>query len=93
MLASLLDGEGMKHQVITIAGLIRESLTIFKKSTGQQYCFGLTGPTPGRGHVEEYEQYVGAGVMNFPVIPSGPRRPTSPGMSGTAPSPSPNAWL
>ncbi len=45
MLASLLDGEGLKHQVITIAGLTRESLTIFEKSTGQQYRFGMPGPT------------------------------------------------
>jgi 6-phosphofructokinase 2 len=44
MLAGLLDGEGVKHQAITIAGLTRESLTILEKSTGQQYRFGMPGP-------------------------------------------------
>jgi 6-phosphofructokinase 2 len=47
MLASLVDGEGLKHQAITISGLTRESLTILEKSTGQQYRFGMPGPTLG----------------------------------------------
>jgi 6-phosphofructokinase 2 len=45
MLANLLDGEGLKHQAIAIAGLTRESLTILEQSTGQQYRFGMPGPT------------------------------------------------
>jgi 6-phosphofructokinase 2 len=45
MLANLLDGEGLKHQTIAIDGLTRESLTILEKSTGQQYRFGMPGPT------------------------------------------------
>ena len=45
MLTSLLDGEGLKHQAIPITGLTRESLTILEKSTGQQYRFGMPGPT------------------------------------------------
>jgi len=44
MLASLLDGEGLKHQTITIAGLTRENFTVLEKSTGQQYRFGMPGP-------------------------------------------------
>ncbi len=45
MLANLLSEEGLKHQAIPIAGLTRESLTILEKSTGQQYRFGMPGPT------------------------------------------------
>jgi 6-phosphofructokinase 2 len=45
MIGSLLDGEGLKHQAITIAGLTRESFTILEKSTGLQYRFGMPGPT------------------------------------------------
>jgi 6-phosphofructokinase 2 len=45
MLTSLVDGEGIRHQAIPISGLTRESLTILEKSTGQQYRFGMPGPT------------------------------------------------
>mgnify|MGYP005846524153 CR=1 FL=1 len=45
MLANLLDGEGLQHEKIAIAGLTRESLTILEKSTGRQYRFGMPGPT------------------------------------------------
>jgi 6-phosphofructokinase 2 len=44
-LVNLLDEEGLKHQAIPIVDMTRESLTILEKSTGQQYRFGMPGPT------------------------------------------------
>lgn len=43
-LKELLDEEGLNHQPFPIEGLIRESLVILEKSTGQQYRFGMPGP-------------------------------------------------
>ncbi len=45
MLSDLLDREGLRHQVISIAGVTRENFTVLEKSTGQQYRFGMPGPT------------------------------------------------
>jgi len=45
VLSDLLDQEGLSHQALAIAGLTRENFTILEKSTGQQYRFGMPGPT------------------------------------------------
>jgi 6-phosphofructokinase 2 len=47
VLSDLLDQEGLNHQAMAIAGLTRENFTILEKSTGQQYRFGMPGPTLG----------------------------------------------
>jgi 6-phosphofructokinase 2 len=45
MLSDLLDREGLQHRAMSIAGVTRENLTVLEKSTGQQYRFGMPGPT------------------------------------------------
>ena len=45
VLSDLLDREGLNHQAMAIAGLTRENFTVLEKSTGQQYRFGMPGPT------------------------------------------------
>lgn len=45
LLSDLLDREGLSHQVISIAGLTRENFIVLEKSSGQQYRFGMPGPT------------------------------------------------
>ncbi|PIU53381.1 MAG: phosphofructokinase [Deltaproteobacteria bacterium CG07_land_8_20_14_0_80_60_11] len=45
MLSDLLYGEGLQHQPMSIAGVTRENFTVLEKSTGQQYRFGMPGPT------------------------------------------------
>jgi 6-phosphofructokinase 2 len=45
VLSDLLDQEGLNHQAMAIAGLTRENFTVLEKSTGQQYRFGMPGPT------------------------------------------------
>lgn len=45
MLIDLLDGEGLQHRAMSIAGVTRENFTVLEKSTGRQYRFGMPGPT------------------------------------------------
>jgi 6-phosphofructokinase 2 len=45
MLSDLLDREGLQHRAMSIAGVTRENFTVLEKSTGQQYRFGMPGPT------------------------------------------------
>jgi len=45
MLRDLLDREGLQHRALSIAGVTRENFTVLEKSTGQQYRFGMPGPT------------------------------------------------
>jgi 6-phosphofructokinase 2 len=45
MLSDLLDREGLHHQAMSIAGVTRENFIVLEKSTGQQYRFGMPGPT------------------------------------------------
>jgi 6-phosphofructokinase 2 len=45
MLSDLLDREGLLHRAMSIAGVTRENFTVMEKSSGQQYRFGMPGPT------------------------------------------------
>ncbi|MEX0704441.1 MAG: 1-phosphofructokinase family hexose kinase [Planctomycetales bacterium] len=45
MLHQLLDGEGVPHAPVRISGMTRENLIVFENLTGQQYRFGMPGPT------------------------------------------------
>ena len=45
MLRGLLDREGLVHHPIQIEGWTRESLTVYEESTGQQFRFGMPGPS------------------------------------------------
>jgi len=45
LLQELLDEEGVRHQAIPINGMTRENLTVAEASTGQQYRFGMPGPS------------------------------------------------
>lgn len=45
MLRELLDQEGLEQQVLELAGPTRENVIILEKSSGQQYRFGMPGPT------------------------------------------------
>jgi 6-phosphofructokinase 2 len=47
MLQDLLDREGLNHSSFPIRGLTRETLIISEESTGQQFRFGMPGPTFG----------------------------------------------
>lgn len=40
----LLDREGVPQQTVPISGETRESLTVYERSTGLQYRFGMPGP-------------------------------------------------
>ncbi len=44
-LQQLLDEEGLDHRPFPIKGMNRESLVILEESTGQQYRFGMPGPS------------------------------------------------
>jgi 6-phosphofructokinase 2 len=44
LLRDLLEGEGIYHHAIPIEGWIRENLTVYEETTGQQYRFGMPGP-------------------------------------------------
>jgi 6-phosphofructokinase 2 len=41
----LLQKEEVRHMVIPVAGMTRESLVVYETSTGQQYRFGMPGPS------------------------------------------------
>jgi 6-phosphofructokinase 2 len=43
-LVQLLDKENLSSQPISIAGMTRENLTVYEKSSGLQYRFGMPGP-------------------------------------------------
>lgn|SRR5690554_229969 len=45
LLRGLLDKEGLQHHCIPITGMTRESFTVLETATGQQYRFGMPGPT------------------------------------------------
>ncbi|MDP2106647.1 MAG: 1-phosphofructokinase family hexose kinase [Desulfobulbaceae bacterium] len=45
VLRNLLDQEGLDHRPIVINGWTRENLVVAEESTGQQYRFGMPGPT------------------------------------------------
>jgi 6-phosphofructokinase 2 len=45
MLSDLLDREGLQHRAMSIAGVTRENFTVLENSSGQQYRFGMPGPT------------------------------------------------
>ena len=45
LLKDLLDQEGLKHQPFLIEGMTRENLIVLEESTGQQFRFGMPGPT------------------------------------------------
>lgn len=44
LLGELLDREGVDHQPIPITGHTRENLTVYEKTSTQQYRFGMPGP-------------------------------------------------
>jgi len=44
----LLDAEDIRRQSLVIEGSTRESFMVYEKSTGQQYRFGMPGPTLGK---------------------------------------------
>lgn len=44
-LTDLLNNEGIDSWPIPIAGWTRENLTVYEESTGQQFRFGMPGPT------------------------------------------------
>jgi 6-phosphofructokinase 2 len=43
-LVQLLDKENLRSQPIPIAGMTRENLTVYERSSGLQYRFGMPGP-------------------------------------------------
>jgi 6-phosphofructokinase 2 len=47
MLCHLLDGEGVPHAAVPIAGITRESLAVVERRSGQQFRFILPGPEIG----------------------------------------------
>jgi 6-phosphofructokinase 2 len=49
LLQSLLDQERLTHDPTPIEGWTRESLTVYEASTGQQFRFGMPGPTVKEG--------------------------------------------
>lgn len=49
----LLEEEGIPHQPVPIEGTTRESLVVLEESTGQQFRFGMPGPTLSN---EEWER-------------------------------------
>jgi len=44
MLAQLLDKEGITQDAMSVSGFTRENLTVFERTTGLQYRFGMPGP-------------------------------------------------
>lgn len=59
-LQELLDEEGLDHRPFPIDGMIRESLVILEESTGQQYRFGMPGPTLKKNEWESFLQKLAA---------------------------------
>ncbi len=49
MLRALLDQEGLTHSPLPITGLTRENLMVLEEATGQQFRFGMPGPTLQEG--------------------------------------------
>jgi len=45
LLHELLDGEGIRHRPVAMAGSVRESFAVLERSSGRQYRFGTPGPT------------------------------------------------
>ncbi len=45
LLRDLLDREGIDHRAIRIEERTRENLTVYEEATGQQFRFGMPGPT------------------------------------------------
>jgi 6-phosphofructokinase 2 len=47
-LVDLLDAENIRHRPLRIEQGTRENFTVYEESTGQQYRFGMPGPTLGK---------------------------------------------
>jgi 6-phosphofructokinase 2 len=47
-LVDLLDAENIRHRPMRIEQGTRENFTVYEESTGQQYRFGMPGPTLGK---------------------------------------------
>jgi len=45
LLQHLLDREGIPHHAIPVDGWTRDNLVVYEESTGQQFRFGMPGPT------------------------------------------------
>lgn len=56
MLKKLLDADNIRHEVFAIAGLSRENLVVYEKSTEQQYRFGMPGPEIQENEWREFLQ-------------------------------------
>jgi 6-phosphofructokinase 2 len=59
-LQELLDEEGLDHRPFLIVGMIRESLVILEESTGQQFRFGMPGPTLKKNEWDAFLQELAA---------------------------------
>ncbi len=49
VLRALLDEERLTQMVLPVSGRTRENLIVFESQTGQQYRFGMPGPTVAEG--------------------------------------------
>lgn len=75
MLNQLLENEQISTKTIAISGLTRENLTVYEKSSGLQYRFGMPGPeiTEWQGCIdatlEENADYIVASGSLAPSMP------------------------
>lgn len=53
-LVQLLEGEGVVHTAVPVAGEVRQNLVIRDRSTGEQYRFGLEGPSLEESEIEAW---------------------------------------
>lgn len=65
MLEGLLEREGVEHRPICIEGLTRTSFTVLDESSGQQFRFGMPGPSVRNS---EWQQVLG-GVRELAPSP------------------------
>ncbi len=67
-LARLLDGEGVPHTPVSIAGEVRQNLVIRDRSTGEQYRFGLEGPSLSESELRSWCQLIREQAVAYVVF-------------------------
>lgn len=58
LLEQLLDEESVPHRPIPASGVTRENLIVFEKETGQQYRFGMPGPSLTQAEIQLVAQEI-----------------------------------
>lgn len=78
LLEDLINQENLNHQRIAIEDWTRENLTVYEQSSGQQYRFGMPGPTVTEAEWQQCLEEIQSQPSDF-IVASGSLPPEMPG--------------